>query len=123
MLAPKNANTMMLTTANNAPEHVAAVLKNVEEWQDRLGKETDSSFFVMVLILLSCYDHSIRQTHWSMPSSSSCVFSFTLYQHDLRDASNKDSKSVKEIVADNANRIALSCTETIPYLALPRYNP
>jgi hypothetical protein len=32
MLALKNVNTMMLTTASNAHKHVAAVLKNVEGW-------------------------------------------------------------------------------------------
>jgi hypothetical protein len=35
MLAPLNVSTMTLTTASNAHKHVGAVLKNVEEWQNR----------------------------------------------------------------------------------------
>jgi hypothetical protein len=35
MLALRNASAMTLTTVSNAHKHVATVLKNVEEWQNR----------------------------------------------------------------------------------------
>jgi hypothetical protein len=37
MLAPKNVNATMLTTASNAHKYVVAVQKNVEGWQGELG--------------------------------------------------------------------------------------
>jgi hypothetical protein len=58
MLVPKNVKDTTLTTARDAHKHAATALKNVEEWQDRLGKKTIPLFsFKAVLSFLCCYDH------------------------------------------------------------------
>jgi hypothetical protein len=36
ILVPKSVSTMTLTTANNAHKHVTTVLRNAEEWLDKL---------------------------------------------------------------------------------------
>jgi hypothetical protein len=39
MLVLRNVKGTMLITARDVHKHAAAVLKNVEGWQDRLGKD------------------------------------------------------------------------------------
>jgi hypothetical protein len=55
MLALENVKGIMLTIAKDAHKHVAAVPRNVEGWQDRLGKETNHPLFSFNAVLSFLY--------------------------------------------------------------------
>jgi hypothetical protein len=57
MHVPKNAKDTTLTTARDAHKHAATAPKNVEGWQDKLGKKPSIFFLKAVLSFLHRYDH------------------------------------------------------------------